>query len=162
VTTISEIARAADVPVESVLRVLNRDDSVSRDVVARVEAVMDEQGYRPQGPNSEQVEPRPKPESPSEPSAPKRSEVSKGKGDRVTVSEELFDRLAADLDGIKNELGQARSERVEDLTLLVDLLTTSWRAAEHRLRAIEGKLERMEPTPEHVLEVGEGERRGDN
>lgn len=123
---------------------------------------MDEQGYRPQGPNSEQVEPRPKPESPSEPSAQKRNALSKGKGDRVTVSEELFDRLATDLDEIKNELGQARSEHVEDLTLLVELLTTSWRAAEHRLRAIERKLERMEPTPEQLLEVGEGERRGDN
>jgi hypothetical protein len=167
VTTISEIARAADVSVESVLHVLNRDGSVSSEVVARVEAAMDAYGYRPQPADSEPVERRPEPASSSEPSAQKGSALlSTGNvardvaeetrlqrqgrplAERMTVIDGLFDRLAKDLDEIKNELGQARSERLEDLTLLVDLLTTSWRAADHRLRAIERKLEQIEQSPE--------------
>src|SRR2546422_665585 len=43
-TTLSEIARAADVSVESVLRVLNRDN-VSSDIAARVVTAMDAYGY---------------------------------------------------------------------------------------------------------------------
>jgi hypothetical protein len=167
VTTISEIARAADVSVESVLHVLNRDGSVSSEVVARVEAAMDAYGYRPQPADSEPVERRPEPASSSEPSAQKGSALlSTGNvardvaeetrlqrqgrplAERMTVIDGFFDRLAKDLDEIKNELGQARNERLEDLALLVDLLTTSWRAADHRLRAIERKLEQIEQTPE--------------
>jgi hypothetical protein len=171
VTTISEIARAADVSVESVLHVLNRDNSVSDDVVARVEAVMDAYGYRPQRPNSEPVESGPEPEPSAEPSAPKRSALSTGNvagdvegrplAERMAVIDGLFDRLAKDLDGIKNELGQGRSERLEDLTLLVDLLTTSWRTVDHRLRAIESQLEQMNRSPDQLLEVAEKERRSD-
>jgi hypothetical protein len=166
VTTISEIARAADVSVESVLHVLNRDGSVSDEVVARVEAVMDAYGYRPQRPDSEPVERGPQPASSSERSAAKVGALSTGNvagdvaeetrlprqgrplAERMTVIDGFFDRLAKDLDEIKNELGQARNERLEDLALLVDLLTTSWRAADHRLRAIERKLEQIEQTPE--------------
>jgi hypothetical protein len=185
VTTISEIARAADVSVESVLHVLNRDNSVSGDVVARVEAVMDAYGYRPQRPDGEPVEAERKPRSSPGPSAPKGSALSTGTvpdvaeerrlqhehsedlegrplAERMTVIDGLFDRLAKDLDGIKNELGQARSERLEDLTLLVDLLTTSWRTVDHRLRAIESQLEQMNRSPDQLLEAGEGERRCDD
>src|SRR5919204_3611852 len=43
-TTIAEIARVADVSVESVLRVINRDE-VSSDVAARVLSAMEECGY---------------------------------------------------------------------------------------------------------------------
>jgi hypothetical protein len=44
VATISEIAKAADVSVESVLRVMNRDE-VNADVASRVVAAMDAYGY---------------------------------------------------------------------------------------------------------------------
>ncbi len=175
-TTISEIARAADVSVESVLHVLNRDNSVSSEEAARVVAVMEAYGYGPQRAEREAV---------------KRGREGGGRGDAATetrpqrqeanvdaddasgdTDDELLqtvdqradeaetaaarrlpykapeDRLARDLDLIKNELGQARSGRLEDLTLLVDLLTTSWRAVDDRLRAIERKLEEMERSPD--------------
>jgi hypothetical protein len=67
---------------------------------------------------------------------------------RMTVMDALFERLAEDLDGIKRELGRARSERLEDLTLLVDLITTSWRSVDQRLGRIERKLERIEGSPD--------------
>ena len=68
--------------------------------------------------------------------------------DRMTVMDALFERLAQDLNGIKRELGRARSERLEDLTLLVDLITTSWRSVDQRLGRIERKLERIEGSPD--------------
>ena len=87
--------------------------------------------------------------------------------DRMTVMDALVERLSEDLAGIKRELGRARSERLEDLTLNVDLITTSWRAVDRRLGRIEQKLERMEGLPESyggrsALSMGEprrGERR---
>jgi hypothetical protein len=160
-TTISEIARAADVSVESVLQVLNRDEGVSGEIATRVEAVMDAYGYRSQPPERE-PERGPKPGSSSEPSARGIALATERAGiplfDRVTAIDGLFDRLAEDLDGIKNELGQARSERLEDLTLITDLLTTSWRTLDNRLRAIERKLAQMERPPGQLLEREEGER----
>ena len=67
---------------------------------------------------------------------------------RMSVMDALFERLTQDLDGIKRELGRARSERLEDLTLLVDLITTSWRSVDQRMGRIERKLERIEGAPD--------------
>jgi len=205
VATISEIAQAADVSVESVLRVLNRDD-VSSDVAARVVSAMDAYGYdrlpRANAAPKSRIESNlPKEEVVLEPdgarpaSRPLVGEVvdrDAGLGfedddaitrareqllqavvqvaseledrgsirqhsealalrplnDRMTVMDALFERLAQDLNGIKRELGRARSERLEDLTLLVDLITTSWRSVDQRLGRIERKLERIEGSPD--------------
>jgi hypothetical protein len=203
--TISEIAQAADVSVESVLRVLNRDD-VSTDVAARVVSAMDAYGYdrlprASAAPKSRAESNLPKEEIVGKPQEARRaSRAVVGKvvdrdpglgleGDdaitrareqllqavvqvaseledpgsirehsealalrpltaRMTVMDALFERLAQDLDGIKRELGRARSERLEDLTLLVDLITTSWRSVDQRLGRIERKLERIEGSPD--------------
>jgi hypothetical protein len=56
----------------------------------------------------------------------------------------LLQRLAEDVDELKLELRRAQSERLEDLTLLVDLLTTTWRAVDRRLETIDRKLDRLE------------------
>jgi len=219
-TTISEIARAADVSIESVLRVLNRDN-VSSDIAARVISAMDAYGYgripRPEGavaksggeptsPSQEagnsRAERRPSPravagevvesrernveaddaigrareqlldavaevvgelENPG--SLDHRSGVLgiRPLADRMTVMDTLFERLTQELEGMKSELGRARSERLEDLTLLVDLITTSWRAIDRRLGRIDRKLERMEGLPEPhgargALSMGERRR----
>jgi hypothetical protein len=58
-TTLSEIARAAHVSIESVLRVLNQD-KVSGDVASRVIAAMDAYGY----------DRLPRPETTAQPDAP--------------------------------------------------------------------------------------------
>lgn len=186
-TTVAEIARAADVSVEDVLRVLNRDD-VGEDIGARVISAMDDYGYsrlpRPEAaagseaPRSRSPEPRavvgevvddngtPNPQADALGRA--RAELLQAVGDvvdelenpetlelasdplgidsladRIRVMDARFEGVARDLEGMKRELARARSERSEDLALLVDLLTTSWRAADRRLARIDRKLERM-------------------
>jgi hypothetical protein len=200
-TTLSEIARAADVSVESVLRVLNRDN-VSSDIASRVVTAMDAYGYgrlprpdgvgatreqsattrgsgnRIDGPTTRSVvgevveEGREQDAEADDAIGRAREQLlqavvqvaselenpdSRGRSeavgirplaDRMTVMDALLDRLSHDLGGIKRELGRARNERLEDLTLLVDLITTSWRAVDRRLGRIEQKLERMEGLPE--------------
>jgi DNA-binding LacI/PurR family transcriptional regulator len=119
--TLADIARAADVPVESVLRVLHHDE-VSSDIAARVREAMKTYGYNriPQPGSTADAE------------------------ERATLIDALLERLAQDVDELKLELRRGRSERLEDMTLLVDLLTTSWRAVDRRLEAIDRKLERLE------------------
>jgi hypothetical protein len=198
-TTISEIARAADVSVESVLRVLNRD-KVSSDIASRVVAAMDAYGYgrlpRPEtcaqsdGPigepesaeaaararavSGEIVEEKRERDFESNDAIRRAREqllyavgevveelenpASRGQRsdiagirpltDRMMLMETSLDRLAREVEETKRELSRARSERLEDLTLLVDLITTSWRAVDRRLGRIERKLERMEGFPE--------------
>jgi tetrahydromethanopterin S-methyltransferase subunit G len=60
---------------------------------------------------------------------------------------ERLDRLARDVDEIKRELRRAQAERLEDLTLVVDLMATSWRAVDRRLSTIDAKLDRLHGTP---------------
>lgn len=191
-TTISEIAKAADVSVESVLRVLNRD-KVSSDIESRVIAAMDAHGYgrlprsesataaqsdpptAKRAVSGEIVEERREPDSGSDDAIRRAREQllyavggvvdelenpsSRSQGpdnlagirhitDRMMVMEARLDRLAREVEGMKRELGRGRNERLEDLTLLVDLITTSWRAVDRRLGRVDRKLERMEGLPE--------------
>jgi hypothetical protein len=199
-TTISEIAKAADVSVESVLRVLNRD-KVSSDIESRVIAAMDAYGYGrlPRSETATAAQPDPPTGKPAGARASTRavsgeiveesrepdfesndairrareqllyavggvvdelenpSSRSPGSDnlaglrhitDRMMVMEARLDRLAREVEGMKRELGRGRNERLEDLTLLVDLITTSWRAVDRRLGRVDRKLERMEGLPE--------------
>jgi len=128
--TLADIARAADVPVESVLRVLNHDE-VSSEVAARVRDAMEAYGYG----RLPQLAARTDTEAAS---------TSPPDADRATMVDALLHRLAQDVEELKLELRRAQTERLEDLTLVVDLLTTSWRAVDRRLGAIDRKLERLE------------------
>jgi hypothetical protein len=205
-TTISEIAKAADVSVESVLRVLNRD-KVSSDVESRVIAAMDAYGYGrlPRSETATAGQPDPPTGKPAGAGASTRAvsgEIveesrerdfegndairrareqllyavggvvdelenpsSRSQGsenpagirhitDRLMVMEARLDRLAREVEGMKRELGRGRNERLEDLTLLVDLITTSWRAVDRRLGRVDRKLERMEGLPEPAGRYG--------
>jgi hypothetical protein len=200
-TTISEIARLADVPVESVLRVLNRD-TVSSDVAERVLAAMGASGYHPRvAPASEtnKAEPagaadrppsravvgevvdheRPRAAEADDAVERAREELLQAVGDvvnelenpqsrdrssggdalrvladRVRTLDARFERVARDVESMKRELVRARSERLEDLTLLVDLITTSWRSADRRLGRIDRKLERIEDQPGRLPSAG--------
>ena len=169
--TLADIARAADVPVESVLRVLNRDE-VSSDVAARVLEAMERYGYGqfPRRVTGEVVG-----DGPSDPADavgrvreqlldavgdvvdelehpgsgdPERVAASAyALADRVAVMDALLHRLTQDIEELKRESTRSRNERLEDLTLLVDLITTSWRAVDRRLGRIDRKLERLEGPP---------------
>ena len=178
-TTIAEIARAADVPVESVLRVLNRDP-VSSDVATRVLEAMERYGYgrwpRDAAPrtvsgevvlqddaDSADVIGRAREqllnavgdvvtelEQPGSRTERTEAEGVRPLADRMAVMDALLHRLVQDVEGMKRELGRARNERLEDITLLVDLITTSWRVVDRRLGRIDRKLERLEGLPEHT------------
>jgi hypothetical protein len=165
-TTVSEIAQAADVPVESVLRVLNRE-IVSSDVLARVLDVMERYGYgRLHGPGGGLDGSGAKPVA-GELVGPPLRQAAVGPAanaafteqdyeapdmsrlaDRVTIMDALLQRLAADVEAMKQEGRRARGERLEDITVLVDLITTSWRAVDRRLGRIDRKLERLEGRPD--------------
>jgi hypothetical protein len=58
-----------------------------------------------------------------------------------------LDRLTRDIEEIKRELRRAESERLEDLTLVIDLIATSWRAVDRRLTSIDAKLDRLDREP---------------
>ena len=171
--TLADIAREADVPVESVLRVLNRDE-VSSDVAARVLDAMERHGYGrlPRRVTGEVVG-----DAPPDPAdavgrvreqlldavgdvvdvleRPRSADPERAVGsarelaDRIAVMDALVHGLAHDVDELKRELTRSRNERLEDLTLLVDLITTSWRAVDRRLGRIDRKLERLEGPPRH-------------
>jgi hypothetical protein len=134
--TIADIARAADVPVESVLRVLSRDE-VGSDVAARVREAIERYGYGRM--------PRLASDARETASLPAVSgEIGWDEPSDLGDAEALMRRLAQDVEEIKLELQRARTERLEDLTLVVDLITTSWRAVDRRLGRIDRTLERLE------------------
>jgi chromosome segregation ATPase len=68
-------------------------------------------------------------------------------GDRLAAIEARLRQLAQDVDEIKRELRRAQNERLEDMTLVVDLLTTSWQAIDRRLGRIDRQLDRLEGAP---------------
>jgi len=201
IATISDIARDAGVSVDTVLRVLNREES-NKGVVARVAAALESHGFRvPQHLQaaipkraSEEVEsdvdasPLPVVDAGHRPSASIAGDVvetvpaltASGAGsardllqamlqtaeggrsglpsslryqsleirplaERMTVVHQLLERLVEDFQNAKDELRRGRSERVEDLALLVDLITASWRTVDQRLNRIERKLDESLP-----------------
>jgi hypothetical protein len=159
--TIADIARAADVPLESVLRVISRDE-VSSDVAARVRDAMKRYGYdrMPQlfgdrDPADALGRVRQKLQDAVDEAVTASENAGSGDSqpdavavgaavDRMAVINELLHRLAQDVDEIKLELRRARSERLEDMTLIVDLIMTSWRGVDRRLSRIDRTLERFE------------------
>lgn len=68
-------------------------------------------------------------------------------GDRLAAMEARLRQLAQDVDEIKRELRRAQNERLEDMTLVVDLLTTTWQAVDRRLSRIDRQLDRLEGSP---------------
>jgi hypothetical protein len=201
IATISDIARDAGVSVDTVVRVLNREE-VDEDVSTRIAAVLESHGLRAprhlqpaRGDDSsadherrgegrlpavggsgapraitgeivESTEPLPL----ADPAALEGSRdhllqamlqaAGAGAGgsgltsglryqsleigpltERITVVDQLLERLAEDLEAARGELQRGRTERLEDLKLLVDLITTSWRTMDQRLKRIERKLD---------------------
>jgi len=204
IATISDIARDADVSVDTVLRVLNREE-IDEDVSARVAAALESHGVN--APGHPQATPsddaagsregasgvqlpavgsgggsfpavtgeivdsiRPLPLEDvgggvadsrdyllqamlqAAGAGAARSGVTSGLRyqsleigpltERMTVLDQLLERLVEDLETARDELRRGRTERIEDLTLLVDLITTSWRTMDQRLNRIERKLDR--------------------
>ena len=164
---LAEVAARADVPVEGVIRVFTRQP-VSRRIERRVVEVLDsldpeqlravERLARAGTPDvvplgSELAttdEPLPAPVAAPDPgtalTAPESALATAPEGALATGDDELMvelgrllSELAVGINEIRHDLVGARQDRVDDLAVLVDLMTTGWRGVDRRL----GRLERM-------------------
>lgn len=61
----------------------------------------------------------------------------------------LTARVVRRIDALAAEVGVERRERVEDLALLVDLISSGWQGVERRLDRLERVLDRLERGLEH-------------
>lgn len=153
--TVLEIARHAGVTSEDVLRVLTREP-IRFETEQRVRDAIDELGAPPY--------PRPAGEE-LVPAVPAHAvpdvvdalptvvgsvvyeavrvevrPVAEGMAQVGTLVEELFRRL----DGISAQISAERRERLDDLSLVSDLITTGWRSADRRLGRLEAMAERSD------------------
>jgi len=70
--------------------------------------------------------------------------------ERMTVVDQMLEQLVEDVHAAKDELRRGRTERIEDMALLVDLISASWRTMDQRLNRIERKLdESLHPNGAH-------------
>jgi hypothetical protein len=56
----------------------------------------------------------------------------------------LFERMVTRLEQVSGELANERRERIEDVALIAELITTGWRTVDRRLGRIEQMIARME------------------
>jgi hypothetical protein len=138
VATILELAAYADLPAETVLRVLLRkptNESAEKRVAAAVEALGLPDYPRPDG----HVEVLPADvETPATAMVPARQDVP-----ALTDGHELATDLRSLFEVLLERLDRNRRERVDDLALTVDLTTESWRMVDRRLGRLEKILERL-------------------
>jgi hypothetical protein len=130
--TIPELAAHADLPVETVLRVLLREPASewARTQVAAAVAELGLPDYpRPDG-HVEVLpaEPEARPEQPALP-------TTTG-ADAAVELRSLFEELVRRLD-------RDRRERIDDLVLTTDLITEGWRTVDRRLGRLEKMIERL-------------------
>jgi hypothetical protein len=168
--TILELARYADVSAENVIRVVNKEP-VSSEVAARVREALAALGPPPYPGTA--LEPHPLPGAAedarrqllatfAETAAELESRLPEGVGDVVyealrvevrpvahhmaqmgTLVEQLIRRFERVDIGVELE----RRERLEDIALLTELITTGWRMVDRRLGRIERMLERAQAQP---------------
>ena len=65
----------------------------------------------------------------------------------VAELETLFERLLRRLEQVSGEVESDRRERVEDVALLTELVTTGWRSVDRRLARLEQIVARIEAAP---------------
>ncbi|MGH2451367.1 MAG: hypothetical protein ACRDGE_08885, partial [Candidatus Limnocylindria bacterium] len=56
----------------------------------------------------------------------------------------LFEHMLRRLERVGMDVDSERRERVEDIALLTDLITTGWRGVDRRLARLEGMIARLE------------------
>jgi len=165
VATILELADYADVSPENVLRVVH-GEPVSEDVEQRVHAAIDALGVPPY-PRQVEVLPAIPPGASSddllqrfqETAAELEATLPEGVGSvvyealRVEVRPlaqhvaelgALFERMLARLDEVSTSVGDERRDRLEDVALLTELVTSGWRSVDRRLARLEKIVARVE------------------
>jgi hypothetical protein len=187
--TVLQLARRADVSAENVLRVLH-GEPVSEDVAERVAEAIAALGpppsprpsveVLPAAPGS-QVERRHEEllERVAAATAELEAGLPEGVGSVVyealrvevrpvaeSVAElgSLFEQLIRRLETVTSEVGSERHERIEDVALLTDLITTGWRTVDRRLGRLEQMIARLEAhsegkPPGRVIRLDEHQQR---
>lgn len=146
VSIIAEIAQRADVSVEGVMRVLTREP-VSEDIKERVLAVLPELS-----PEQTRVLQRfalaalhdelPRQELERTDALPDSAPVAAIETRLAPILEELVDAIK----DLRQEANAERRERVDDLALLVDVITTGWQELDRRLGRVERVVGRIAPS----------------
>jgi hypothetical protein len=173
VATILELAAYADVTVENVLRVVH-GEPVSEDVERRVQEAIDKLGAPPL-PRHVEILPALQPGAPTteellarfQATASELEAASQGVGSVVYealrvemqpvaqhVAElgALFERMVSRLEAVSDSVEDERRDRLQDVALLTDLITSGWRSVDRRLARLEHVVGR--------IEAGRNPRRG--
>jgi hypothetical protein len=152
VSLLAEVAARAGVPVEGVVRVVTRQP-VSRRIEQRVVGVLD--SLDPDQLRAlERLASAGLPEvvTPSDEPRPARVEAeppARNKGDELALQlSTLLEEVATALNELRRIQSADRQDRVDDLAVLVDLMTTSWRGVDRRLARLERTIARLEPPQE--------------
>jgi hypothetical protein len=172
VATIIELARFANVSAENVLRVVN-GEPVNEDVAKRVRAAIDRLGPPPYPRPAVEVLPAERPpavggrqdelvERFAATAAELEAALPQGVGsvvyealrvevrpvaEHVAQIGSLFEHLLRRLERVGIDVESERRERVEDIALLTELITTGWRGVDRRLARLENMLARLEGQP---------------
>jgi hypothetical protein len=165
--SILEIARLANVSAENVLRVIN-GEPVSSDVASRVARTIEAVGPPPSARSRAYVAPAERRVGSEadelvsrvdQMAADLQARLPENVGSivyealRVEVRpvtrhiaelDALFELVRARLEDIGVEIEHERRERVEDVALLCELVSTGWRSADRRLARLEHMLARLE------------------
>ena len=165
VATILELADYADVSAENVLRVVHREP-VSEEVERRVHEAIDALGV-PSYPRQVEVLPAIPPGASSDEllerfqatAAELEAAVPEGVSSivyealRVEVRPvaqhvaelgALFERMLARLEAVSTSVDDERRDRLEDVALLTELVTSGWRSVDRRLARLEKIVARIE------------------
>jgi hypothetical protein len=169
VATVLELARHSNVAPEQVLRVIN-GEPVSSDVASRVRASIETLGPPPHPSAAGDVSPPPASEtreawenhvetsgrSSSQPD----EDVARGVeslvyealrvevrpvAEHVSEMGHLVDELVEGIAALRADTSLQRRERLEDLQLLTELVTSGWRSVDRRLGRLERMVERLQP-----------------
>lgn len=160
--TVLDIARSADVSPETVLRVLN-GEPVASDGAQRVREAVEALGA-PAYPSKHRTLPVPVPTDNGQDSLLEVLHEAKAElngdsdalgsivyeavrveirpvADRMAV---FFDRLIEEVSSLRDHTAAERQERLEDVALLLELITAGWRGVDRRLGRVENALERLQ------------------
>ena len=157
---LTEVADLAEVPVEGVVRVLTQKP-VSRRIEQRVVAVVDDLDdgqlreltrfalaaaptvLAPR--ESVAVPPGPAPPAARALPEAEAESATASAGDELTVRLGLlFEELVGSLKELERDHRAERQDRLDDLSVLIDLISTGWSGVDRRLGRLERTLERLE------------------
>lgn len=165
-----EVAQKANVSVEGVVRVLTREpvsDAIKEQVLAVLDdltaaqtrvlqrfalAALHDELPRPGATNAVDDEPAAAADAPHAllgPGEPAAEQLAVSRPEAATLEPlgSVLAELAEAIRDLRRETDAERRERVDDLAVVIDLISSGWQGIENRLGRIERKLEQLETAP---------------